>query len=253
MRVAVLTDAHANLPALEAALGDIQRIGCDAIYSTGDAIAIGPQPAECLDLLLRTPNVRLLMGNHDAWFVDGLPQPQPQWMSDGEVEHQRWVHAQLDPSLRPIVAYWPYVVRQEWEGVCVALMHYAPANADASFAPIVRDSGVDELDRLFGQYGADVVFYGHTHVASDVTGQARYANPGSLGCHHEALARYLVLTCSQGRYTLEQRAVPYDDGPLFEAFERRQAPERTFLYEAFFGSRYSDPEYRTVRAREDPT
>jgi putative phosphoesterase len=238
MRIAVLTDVHANLPALQAALEDIRREGCDAIYHTGDAIAIGPQPAECLDLLLRTPDVRLLMGNHDAWFVDGLPQPQPPWMSDGEVAHQRWVHAQLDPSLRPVVARWPHVVREEWEGVRVVLAHYEPADSDSGFAPAIRDAGPDELDRLFAHYGADVAFYGHTHTASDVTGRARYVNPGSLGCHREALARYLVLECCGGRYTVEQRAAPYDDGPLFEAFERRRVPERAFLYRAFFGGRY---------------
>ena len=47
MRIAVITDVHANLPALEAAVGAIHACGCDAIVHTGDAIAIGPYPAEC--------------------------------------------------------------------------------------------------------------------------------------------------------------------------------------------------------------
>ena len=66
MRIAVLTDAHGNLPALQVALAALQREGCDAIFHTGDAIGIGPCPAECLDLLLNTPRVRPVMGNHDA-------------------------------------------------------------------------------------------------------------------------------------------------------------------------------------------
>jgi predicted phosphodiesterase len=117
MKIAVLTDAHGNLPALRAALKVIQKEGYDAVYHTGDAIAIGPHPAETLDLLLNTPNVRLIMGNHDSWFVHGLPIPQPSWMSDGEVTHQHWVHASLDPSLRSVVAQWPYVIQEELEGV----------------------------------------------------------------------------------------------------------------------------------------
>jgi hypothetical protein len=88
----------------------IERVGCDAIYHTVDAIGIGPYPAESLDRLLHTPRVRCVMGNHDAWFAYGLPQPQPSWMSEGEVAHQRWVHAALDPALRPVVARWPYVI-----------------------------------------------------------------------------------------------------------------------------------------------
>jgi len=99
MKIAVLTDVHGNLPALQAALCEIQHEGCDAIYHTGDAIGIGPYPAECMELLLNTPRIRLIAGNHDHWFSSGLPEPQPAWMSDGEVRHQQWTHSCLDPSL----------------------------------------------------------------------------------------------------------------------------------------------------------
>ena len=61
MKLAVLTDAHGNLPALEAALGAIRAEGCDAIYHTGDAIGIGPYPAETLDCLLNTPSLYFVM------------------------------------------------------------------------------------------------------------------------------------------------------------------------------------------------
>ena len=104
MRLAVLTDIHANLPALGAALTVIRQHGYDLLVHTGDAISIGPFPAECLDILLGLPRARLLMGNHDAWFVEGLPTPQPSWMSDSEGLHQRWTHAQLDPALRMTIA-----------------------------------------------------------------------------------------------------------------------------------------------------
>ncbi len=46
------SNAHANLPALEAALAALDAEGCEFVVHTGDAIGIGPHPAECLDLLL---------------------------------------------------------------------------------------------------------------------------------------------------------------------------------------------------------
>ena len=55
MKIAILTDVHGNLPALQVALRAIRREGADAIFHTGDAIGIGPFPAECLELLLSTP------------------------------------------------------------------------------------------------------------------------------------------------------------------------------------------------------
>ena len=124
MKIAVISDAHANLPALNAALGSIRAEGVDAIYHTGDAIAIGPHPAECVELLLATPGIRFVAGNHESYFTAGLPTPQPAWMSDGEVAHQRWTHSRLGPGLRAVLAAWPYMVEAEFNGTKAAFLHY---------------------------------------------------------------------------------------------------------------------------------
>ncbi len=234
MKVAILTDVHANLPALEAALSAIEHERCDAIYHTGDAIGIGPFPAECLDRLLATPRMHLIMGNHDAWFASGLPRPQPSWMSDGEVAHQTWVHAQLDPGLRAVVARWPYVIHEEWEEVRVTLLHYALDDTGQDFTAIVRDPTPADLDRMFAAHRSELVFYGHHIPASDLHGRARYVNPGSLGCFDKPVARFAILQCTAGAYTLQHHAVPYDDTSLFEELERRQVPEREFISRVFF-------------------
>jgi hypothetical protein len=70
-RIAVITHAHANLPILEAALAVIRADGPDAVYHTGDAIGIGPFPAEALDRLLHESGLRPFTGNNDAWFAFG--------------------------------------------------------------------------------------------------------------------------------------------------------------------------------------
>jgi predicted phosphodiesterase len=242
VKIAVFSDVHGNLPALEAALAAIQAEGCEEIVHCGDAFVGGPHPEACLDLLLRTPNLHALMGNHDAWYADGLRDPLPALMDEDELAHQRWIHARLDPGLRAVVAGWPYVMQAEYEGVRVACMHYEPGPPGAppgqEFARVVRAPCPKDLDRLFGHYGAEVVLFGHTHHATDVVGQARYVDLGSLGCHKVALARYVVIECREGRYTLEHKAVPYDDRPLFMDFEARQVPARAFLYKAFHGGRF---------------
>lgn len=237
MRVVVLTDVHANLVALEAALSEIRQRGYDLLVHTGDAIGLGPFPAETLDLLLSLPRTVCLMGNHEAWFVDGLPQPQPAWMSDGEVAHQQWTHQQLSADLRAEVARWSYVLSKTIGGVPITLLHYA-LDAPGSFAPIIRDPTVADLDRLFASYHSPLIFYGHHHPKSDIRGRARYINPGSLGCSPTAEARYCVVEVEDGGWTVEHCRVPYDDAALFAAFEGRRVPERAFIYQAFFGGRF---------------
>jgi putative phosphoesterase len=240
MKLVVVTDVHANLPALDAVLNEVRAESYDALVHLGDAISIGPNPAECLDLLLALPHTQFVMGNHDEWFVYGLPQPQPSWMSDGEVEHQQWTYAQLNDAHRAAVAQWPYRLEETPAGVQVLFLHYAldPARG---FAPVLRQPGVEDLDRLFAQEEAELIFYGHTHQALDRQGRVRYVNPGALGCHNQPLARYVVVQVENGHYTLEHRAAPYDIRRLYETFETRQVPEREFIYRAFFGGLLGRP------------
>jgi predicted phosphodiesterase len=239
IRIAVIADLHANLPALEAALAAIRANGCDLVYHIGDAIAIGPHPRECLDLLLSTPDVVCLMGNHESYFVQGIPDPRPSFLSAGEAQHQEWVRAQLSAEHEMAVAGWPWVVRREFAGISVVLHHYALTSSGHDFRPVVRPSAGPDLDAYFAGYGAALVFYGHDHIFSDLRGEARYVNPGSLGCHREAVTRYTLVRFDREGYAVQHRAVPYDDSRLHQDFERREVPERRSLYRAFFGGRFA--------------
>jgi len=238
MRIIVITDAHANLPALKTVLKEITKLGYDAIFHTGDAIAIGPHPAECLDLLLNTPRIQFVVGNHDSYFVYGLPKPQPVCMSDGEVQHQLWTHAQLLPQLRSILARWPYVLEHEFEGVRVTFAHYGIAESGHDFVSTVTNPTAADLNEMFPFPDSSLVFYGHEHSSSDIQGNKRYVNPGSLGCSKNAVTRYCVAEFARGWYAIEHHAVAYDDVELYESFERRNVPERHFIHQTFFGGRF---------------
>jgi predicted phosphodiesterase len=235
VRIAVITDVHANLPALEAALHAIAGEQCAAIYHTGDVVGAGPYPAETLDRMLHTPNMHLLMGNHDEWLVNGIPNPRPDWMSDGEAAHHRWVREQIDPALRAVVAEWPFAVDEAWHGLPVTFTHYARDQSGTEFAEIIPAPVAVDLDQMFPDNGAALIFYGHNHLPSDVQGKARYVNPGSLGCSSEPHARFAILEIDRdGEYTVQQHVVPYDPTELFRQFEERQVPERDFILGAIF-------------------
>lgn len=241
MRIAVMTDAHANLPALQAALNDVRQRGCDAVIHTGDAIAIGPQPAECVELLLSTPEAICLLGNHDLWYLEGLPAPQPAWMSDGEVEHQHWTHAQLNqvPDLCEAMLGWALTLERDYMGVRARFQHAPLRTADGSreFTSIPRDADGATLDALFGAQYAALVCFGHDHREWDMQGSARYLSAGPLGCYTQPLARYLIISFTNSQFTVERHAVAYDDASLRRAFVERSVPERAFIDRAFFGGR----------------
>jgi predicted phosphodiesterase len=240
MKIAVMTDAHANLPALQAALGAIRAEGCDTIYHVGDAVAIGPYPAECVDLLCSTVNLHCTAGNHELYFTRGLSDPLPDGMSPGEARHQRWTHAQLGEARKPLIARWPLEIEAELEGVKVAFLHYGLAPTGQGFAPVVPHPSAADLERFFARQEAEVIFFGHDHARCDIQGKARYLNPGSLGCSREPRARYLMAAFERGRVEVQARAVPYADDALYAAFEARQVPAREFIYQAFYGGRFGE-------------
>lgn len=232
-RIAVFTDVHANLPALDAALAEIDRLGADATYHTGDAIGIGPFPAECLDRLMSRPSTHLLMGNHDAWFAFGLPDESTPGMAVDEREHQRWVHAQLDPALKAAVAKWPYTSSLRLEGLRLDFLHYPLDVAGTFRSP--QDLTAETVSPLFQLPTSTLVFFGHDHRPWNVTGgSTHFVNPGSLGCSRDPIARFLLLEVEAGgNWAISFRGAPYDPDPVYRALDARRVPARDFIRKTF--------------------
>lgn len=238
MKIAVITDVHANLPALSAVLKAIKSEGCELVFHLGDAIAIGPYPAECVDLLSKTPDLKCVLGNHELYYLNGLPEPQPDWMSDGEVRHQKWTHRQLGCQRRTVIAQWPFILEEEFEGVKIVFVHYGLAPSKSEFLGVVHSPKSADLDNIFRGCKAEVLFFGHDHSPSSTAGKVKYINPGSLGCSREALARFVIADIENKRVKIQNCHVRYDDKELFQTFENRNVPERAFIYQTFFGGRF---------------
>src|SRR2546425_2151692 len=92
MRLAVLSDVHSNLPALQAVLADVDRIAPDGIWVAGDLVGYNPWPNEVLEIL-RERHVRAIRGNHDRAAIGGVAFPFHQ-LAAGAV---RWARGHLAP------------------------------------------------------------------------------------------------------------------------------------------------------------
>ena len=239
MRVILLTDIHANLPALQTVLEVVEREGYDLLYHAGDAISIGPFPREVIELLASLKSARFVQGNHDALYVHGIPAPRPSRLSEGEVEHQQWTHRQLGDQWHSWVSDWPYQLDEMCDGLAISILHYGIRGPKGDFKSFVPHPPSNEaLDELFAGVPGSMVCYGHNHEHADNRGKRHYVNPGSLGCYNKAEARFAILDITDGHYTLEYRSIPYNDASLLEAFESREVPERHFIYKAFYGNRW---------------
>src|SRR5215472_1559195 len=78
MRVAIFSDIHGNVIALDAVLKDIEsQGGVDQFWVLGDLAALGPSPAQTLERLASLPNARIVRGNTDRYVYTGSDRPFP--------------------------------------------------------------------------------------------------------------------------------------------------------------------------------
>lgn len=237
-RIGAITDAHANLPALQACLAALDAHGCNLIVHTGDAIGIGPHPSECLEVMLAHPKVILIAGNHESMLLNGIEDPLLSEMNIDEIRHHEWTGAQISDALKMKVAQWPRQLTKTFGGAAVSFVHYGLQESD-DFVDIVKGAEASDLDRAFQRHDSGIIFHGHSHIQYDVQGRARYVNVGSLGCYTEPIARFCIARFEREQCSIEFGSTRYDDSVVFGDFECRQVPDRQVIYKAFFGNRFA--------------
>ncbi len=67
MKTAVISDIHANIEALQAVVDHAREVGVEEYVCLGDIVGYNADPGACIDLLRNLPNLRCILGNHDAW------------------------------------------------------------------------------------------------------------------------------------------------------------------------------------------
>ncbi len=213
MRIAILGDIHANLPALEAVLDDVARIGADAAYCTGDVVGRGPHPNEVTDLLRRL-EIPTVQGNWDEAVGMDREQTGAAWVTlQAEAEgtaSMRWTADVMTDENRAWLRQLPMSMRVTIAGRSMYLFHGSPIR-QGEYLWSERPSRV--FSRIASDEADDLFCFGHTHEAwHRVVGQAHFVASGSVGCgtDGDARARYAVIYVGEPDIAVGFRAVDYD-------------------------------------------
>lgn len=233
MRIALFSDVHGNLTALEAVLADIDRQAPDLVAFAGDLCLFGPRPAECLRLVrgARLPSV---IGNTDGWTA-GLGHPPEKHRAA-----LQWTAARLSSDELDWLGRLPFAWRVSPDGLATGqdllVVHANPRDVNAIIFPSlaeqmsrwgkVRQSDED-LAALMGDAGAAVIAYGHLHIpGTRQLGSTTLVNVSSVSMpgDDDGRAKFALLEWRGGRWEVAHCRVEYDVSAEAAAFRANQPP-----------------------------
>ena len=181
MRIAVISDIHGNLPALEAVMGDIARRNVGRLICLGDLIGKGPSTGDVIDICREACDV-VVKGNWDEGIYDAFMRLKAAG-PEGIGERALWCINSASPEQLAYLGALPHSTEFCLSGNLVRLFHAHPVNFNRYFA----DSPIDNRLELFeagdaGAPQADVAVYADIHSAYMQALQGRQLiNVGSVG------------------------------------------------------------------------
>ena len=231
MRILVISDIHANLTALDAVLTDAGEF--DAAWCLGDLVGYGPDPNECIAEVRALPNLRCIIGNHDAAALDHIDTKTFNMEARQALE---WTQKILTESSISFLCS----LQQKIEINSVTLTHGSPRHPVWEY---LMDSQTAALN--FDYFSTPYCFVGHTHLPVVYTREEKklvvykptpnnkitlsprtIINPGSVGQprDHDPRAAYVIYNPEEN--TWDYRRLTYDIPAVQTRMADAQLPER---------------------------
>ena len=216
MRLGLISDIHGNLLALEAVLAELEREDLDRLVCLGDVVA-GPRANEAL-ARVRTLGCPVIMGNWDAWSVDGMPEPTTPVEEKLYAIGAYWAQRLSDDDREFIRGFAPTLDVDLGAGARLLCFHGSPNSYDDWIVATTPD---EEVARMLNGFDAPIFAGGHTHLQMVRRyADALFVNPGSVGMPFARWspedvevaprAEYAVLTATDGGLAVDLRRTRYD-------------------------------------------
>ncbi|MCK6263254.1 metallophosphatase family protein [Vibrio sp. ZSDE26] len=228
MKIAILSDIHGNLPALDVVLSDIAKSKCEHIFILGDLVGYYHWPQEVVQEVMALSNCTVIKGNHEDLLLRALHDQK--FAIQCFEKYGSGLNVCIE-SLSPDQIKWihdlPVSKKVTLDGIKFALFHGSEKEVNEYIYPDTSKERIDDIETDIEDY----IFYGHTHYPV-VFNRERcvIANPGSVGQPRDvgSLASYLILNTKNR--ALIQRRLPFDSD-IVSKKSLENDPEYSYLVE----------------------
>jgi len=221
VRYALVSDIHANLPALRAVLDDIDRRSVDAIYHLGDLTGYAPWPNETVSLL-RERGIQGIAGNYDSTIATdykhcGCRSENPRQEELSHVSYS-WTRAHVTPETKSHLASLPFrldirPLGGHSTGPTVTLVHGSHSLNTVYVTRDRDDAFLEKMGKGVGASSGDTICFGHTHIPwHRIVAGIHFVNTGSVGRPKDGdwRAGYALLSIDGPQTGVEFIRVEYD-------------------------------------------
>ena len=242
MQLALISDIHANLPALEAVLADIRTRGLETTYHVGDLVGYAPWPNEVVALLAER-QIAGVSGNYDSTVgLDykhcGCRYEDPRQEALSHLSFQ-WTREAATPETKRFLSALPFRLDLHpfgghAAGPTMVLVHGTPTLNTVYWTEDRSDDFCLKMAALAGMKSGDLIAFGHTHRAwHRVVDGMHFVNTGSVGRPKDGDPRagYSIVSISEdGSITVEHVRVGYDVAKAAAAIRASSLPPEFARY-----------------------
>ena len=205
MKICVFSDVHGNIEALNKLINSSDFQTADIKIFLGDAVVMGPHPNLCCKALLDN-NCIWLMGNHDSYIANGLPEDKH--FSQDKIAHQNYMRSTIDPEYKEIMENLPHQNIMNVGEKSFYFTHYMwDSWDDLAVNPDIPTQ--THIETLFKNVYPQYIIYGHEHNPSHFKNNYKeYVCVGSLGMKYPG--NYCMIQADENGIEITPKKLYYD-------------------------------------------
>ena len=218
MKIAIISDIHGNMQALEAVLEDIRQLNCEKIFCLGDLAMAGPQPNEAIERikqLLLDSNFELIQGNTDEYLAENSVELGQNIKKTNPIMGEAYF-ADLNIIKAENIEFLKNIQKDLKINLNSLTVHFVHGSPRANNENIYPGMPIEKVEEMISSTDADLIFCGHTHqpCGYQTNTKQTVVNVGSVGrpLSENPKACYAILELVDGsdEFYIEHRLVDYD-------------------------------------------